>query len=736
MSASGNYANIGGYDASQWGEVIKYATPEEGVRIARLAKALETQLPVHELPKTIDIAELTRLETDCAYFWKKAWAALYPVTPLVWSWHYEYIAEHLTLVKQRKLRRLIINVPPRSAKSTFATMFFPTWVWLTEPAHNFLCGSYSKDLATDHSIIRRNLITSPWYQSLFGERFRLSSDRNLTTQFSNDKGGQMLITSTGSGAEGRGGDTAILDDPMSNNQALSDAERKTANDWVTNTLYQRLNNPATGAIIIIMQRLHELDTTGYVMSKNPGEWTQIVIPLVEEARKEYSFPVSGHVQVREKDDVLQPERFTPQIVGEKKANRLVFAGQYQQRPAPLEGNLIKRSDVRYYGGIDPETGLKDDPKPSHFDRVFISADCAFKGLDDAQRRRAGNEEEISTSYVAIGVIGVRGRKRFILDVVRDHLDLDGTETVILRKRSEYRANAVLVENKANGQAVIQHLKRMISGVIEIEPQGSKIARMFAAAPEWQAGDWHVDRNAAWTEPFIQEITMFPMASFDDQADMMSQTAVYLGGSALGLPVYQDQLDERNLFSFEPWTASDGSAGQVRDKVKVLRSLNNRVIAVYCSPVGARVFLDILDSKDEILIAAERWHDQREGHTETDHDTAVRLKEFVKESQQAKVLLAPGPSEALAADLIHVGVWHGVGEDDWQTAVRRTASLLGRKKILIHRDCVNTYNQLLDYTVDFKAAQRGEEKPLLQRNEAPDALSAYVLSEVPEWRLAA
>jgi predicted phage terminase large subunit-like protein len=469
------------------------------------------------------------LASDFAGFARCAWKVLNPGRALFWSWHYDLLCEYLTLVKERKLRRLIINVPPRTAKSTIATVCFPCWVWITEPWHAFLCASYSNSLSTDHSVGRRNLIQSPWYQSLWGDRFQLSSDRNLTTQFTNDRSGAMIATSTGSGAEGRGGDTAILDDPMSNEMALSDVERTTANRWVDFTLRQRLNNPGTAAIIVIMQRLHELDTTGFVLSEDGGDiWTQITIPLEAEKDERWEFPISGKVVDRKKGEILQPDRFTPDIVAEKKRNRMVYAGQYQQRPAPLEGNLIKRSEVKYYGGVDPVTCQPDEQLPwDGFDRKLISIDCAFKDGD-------------SSDYVAIGVIGVKGRKRFLLNVVNAHLDAGGTELEIRRQKSLHPdATAILVEDKANGPAVIQRLKTNLAGVIEVNPQGGKIARMFAASPEWQAGDWYVDRTAAWTEPFVQQITMFPAAANDDMCDMMTQAAIYLASSRANLWVWEN-----------------------------------------------------------------------------------------------------------------------------------------------------------------------------------------------------
>jgi predicted phage terminase large subunit-like protein len=500
-------------------QVVPNMTPEQKLRAYQL---LKRRLELMPLKTSVSFAELSKLESDFSYFCREAWKALYPTADLIWSWHYDLIAEHLELVRRRQLRRVIFNVPPRSLKTWQISVFFPCWAWLSQPEHSFLCASYSRDLSTDHSIFRRNLIQSVWYQSLFADRFQLSSDRNLTTQFSNNKGGQMIATSTGSGAEGRGGDTAILDDPMSNEQALSDTERASANNWISGTLMQRLNNPRTGAIILIMQRLHEMDTTGYVKEHWPGEWTHVVVPLVAEddvKSRTYSFPVSGREFVRPQKDVLQPERFSPEIVKEKEGNRLVFAGQYQQRPAPLEGNLIKRSEVRYHSGRDPVTQLMDPVVPKlrsaeWFTRVIVSVDASFKDLE-------------TSDFCCVGVVGVRKRRRCVLDVVNEHLDINALEQVILRKREQWAANTVLIEQKANGPAVTQRIKNSIPGVIEIEPQGGKIARMFAASPEWQAGDWEVDRTAAWCEPFVQQITMFPAAKNDDMVDMMTQVAVWL-----------------------------------------------------------------------------------------------------------------------------------------------------------------------------------------------------------------
>lgn len=413
-----------------------------------------------------------RLANDFSAFVKKAWTVLQPNRTLIWSWHYDFLCEQLTLVKQRRLLRLIVNVPPRTLKSTLITIAFPVWVWLAEPEHNFMVASYSLDLSTEHSVMRRTLLQSRWFQRLWGNRFQMSGDRNQVGQFMNDRGGQMIATSVGATAMGRGCDTAILDDPLSADQALSIAGRSTANNWIDTTLRSRLNDPATGAIVLVMQRLHELDPTGFLLEQEPGIWTHIRIPLEAEEDERWVFPISRRVVQRGQGDILQPERFPPAVVEGLRSRRLIFAAHYQQRPAPAEGNFIKRSEVRYHSGINPKTGQPDETLPEHFDLKLISVDCAFKDL-------------ATSDFVAISVIGVKGRKRFLLNVVNQHLDAGATEAEIRRQRDVHGPiSAVLIEDRANGPAVVQRLRANVSGVIEINP---KVERLRACSRSLPSG---------------------------------------------------------------------------------------------------------------------------------------------------------------------------------------------------------------------------------------------------------
>lgn len=468
-------------------------------------------------------SEKRRLESDLAAFAREAWKVLEPGVELDWSWHYDLICEYLTLVYLRKCTRLIINISPRTAKSTFVSVIFPAWVWAKQNTHNFACASYSGELSTEHSVKRRDLISSEWYQGYWSGTVRLAKDQNQKTKFKNTSKAQMLATSVGGTAVGLGGDTLILDDGMNPKQVASDAETKTAHDWFDDTWRTRLNDLATGAFIIMEQRTGQRDMTGHCLeaddvlekAKKPREWTHLSIPLVCEGQPErYVFPISKRVVVREVGDVLQPKRFPPEVITSLQSRRLVFATQYGQRPSPLEGNMIKVADIRYYGGRHPTTQDLDPPKPPQFDLVLVSADCAFKDIK-------------TSDMVAIAAIGVKGPDRFVLEVTNAHLDLPATETEILRLQQLYGARTILVEDKANGSAIIKSIRRKVSGVVAVDPLGGKEARMFAACGSFQAGNWWFPRTAAWTIEAIHQLTAFPGAKYDDIADAITQADAHI-----------------------------------------------------------------------------------------------------------------------------------------------------------------------------------------------------------------
>src|SRR6185312_11314599 len=291
------------------------------------------------------------LEADFGAFVRAAWHVIRPGEALKWSWHYDLIGEYLQLVYERKIRRLIINVPPRTLKSVQATVMFPVWVWTKQPAHNFACASYSGDLSTEHSVMRRTIIESDWFRSLWGDKLWLAADQNQKTKYKNNHEGQMIATSVGGTATGLGGDTLILDDGMSPKQAASEAERKTACEWFDNTWRSRLNDPASGAHVIVEQRTSQKDVSGHLLASERGEWKHLCLPLEAVKVEQWTFPVSGRVVERQIGQVLQPERFTPEVVASARKRTRVYSAQYQQDPAPDGGAVFQRKWWKYYAAL-------------------------------------------------------------------------------------------------------------------------------------------------------------------------------------------------------------------------------------------------------------------------------------------------------------------------------------------------------------------------------------------------
>jgi predicted phage terminase large subunit-like protein len=455
------------------------------------------------------------LKKDFAAFVRGAWPHLHPGSKLSWTTAHDLICEYLVAVYRGDKRRLIVNCPPRFSKSTIVNVCWPVWVWLQDPQKSFLCCSYEIDLALNMNLDRRRLMDSKWFRDLFADCFQLASDRSQAGDFSNTAGGQMQAASVNSKAQGRGGDFVVVDDPLSADFAYSESFRNETNTWFAAQLPQRLNDPSNSAIVVIMQRLHQNDPTGFLLSQEDSEWTLLKLPLVCEQDETITFPISGRVWKRKKGDCLDSRRWSARTVKERQRNRLVWAGQFQQEPAPTEGNLIRADDILYFGGRDPQTGAMDPGLPESFERKIISVDCSFK-------------DKATSDFVAVVVVGVAGSCRYLLHVTNAHLDLTGTENEIRNCRAAFSpVSATLVEDKANGSSVIAHLKEEIPGLIAVDPQGGKVSRVVAASPEFQAHNWIIDRNGPWTSRVVQQLVLFPNAKNDDICDAITQASIWL-----------------------------------------------------------------------------------------------------------------------------------------------------------------------------------------------------------------
>jgi predicted phage terminase large subunit-like protein len=456
------------------------------------------------------------LESDFGGFVREAWAVLEPYTPFQDNWHVDLIGEHLTLVRRRETRRLIINVPPRHMKSLLVTVIFPCWVWTTEPQTRFICSSYADSLATKHNLDRRTLVESPWYQSLWGGRVTIAPDQNQKTEFLNTSRGHMISTSVGGSVTGKGANFVICDDPHNPLEILGDAARKRACDYFDQALSTRLDQPMRDCIIVVMQRLHEQDLTGHLLEQ--GGWDHVFLPAEADREERWRFPIAKTIHERKPGELLWAARFPQKVLDDAKIRlgSYAYAGQYQQRPSPAEGGILKRHWWRRY-----------DTPPDTFDQVIQSWDFTFK-------------DSKGSDFVVGQVWGAVGSNRYLLDQIRGRFTFSQSLAAMRTMTARWpQAHAKLVEDKANGPAIIDTLRNELTGIIAVQPLGSKLARAQAGAPELEAGNYHLPRTE-FADDFIEEAAAFPNAAHDDMVDAWSQAASRFRSSSSGvMEFYRD-----------------------------------------------------------------------------------------------------------------------------------------------------------------------------------------------------
>src|SRR5437868_12744111 len=191
------------------------------------------------------------LRSDLGYFAQCCFCELNPQAVFLTNWHIEIIAAKLAAVREGKIRRLIINLPPRHLKSLLASIAFPAWYLGRDPSAQRLCVSYAQDLADKLARDCRGIMISPWFRRIFPTR--LAPHRQAVQEFITTDQGYRIACSNGGALTGRGADTIIIDDPLKPEEALSEAQRNATNEWYDHTLYSRLNDKRNGAIVIIMQ---------------------------------------------------------------------------------------------------------------------------------------------------------------------------------------------------------------------------------------------------------------------------------------------------------------------------------------------------------------------------------------------------------------------------------------------------------------------------------------------------
>src|SRR6201993_1195690 len=363
------------------------------------------------------------LRSDFGFFAQRCFCQLNPQTTLATNWHLEVVAAKLTAVRQGKIRRLIINLPPRSLKSLMASIAFPAWCLGHDPSAQILCVSYAQDLADKLARDCRSVMMSAWYRRIFPTR--LAAHRQAVQEFLTTRQGYRLATPNGGVLTGRGADIILIDDPLKPEEALSDTQRQAANEWFSHTLYSRLNDKRHGAIVIIMQRLHEDDLVGHVLAQEP--WEVVRFPAIAEADEvhEVETILETRRSTRRRGEALHPDRQPLETLDRirRTIGEYNFAGQYQQSPAPLGGGLVKKEWFKLFGEKD---------RPESFDRIVQSWDTANKATELS-------DFSLCTTW------GVKGKDLFLLGVFRRRLEYPALKCAVRELRSLFGANEVLIE---------------------------------------------------------------------------------------------------------------------------------------------------------------------------------------------------------------------------------------------------------------------------------------------------
>ncbi len=437
------------------------------------------------------------MSDDLGLYMREAWPIVEPSTRFIPGWHIDAIAEHLEAVTAGQTKRLIINVPPGFTKSLTVSVFWASWEWSRDPSSRWIFTTYESSLATRFSIRRRAIMSSDWYRARWpGVVF--SSDQNVKTEFQNTAKGEMSCFGFGSSPLGHHASRIAIDDPINPRSAASDLERQSAIDYYRGQLSTRAIPPEAAAFVLIMQRLHERDLTGHVLER--GGWEHLCLPARFEPRHPFVWPDDPRTV---EGELLWPERIDAEAVSRLKLTLGSYgaSGQLQQTPSPLEGGMLKRGWFREYAAI-----------PDALDEVLQSWDLTFK-------------ETTGSDYVVGQVWGKKGASAYLLDQVRDRMDFPATLKAIESLSAKWPAAlAKLVEDKANGPAVISTLKSKIAGLIAVEPRGSKEARASAVSPAIEAGNVFLPAPSLWpgVHDFIEECASFPKGANDDQVDAMTQ----------------------------------------------------------------------------------------------------------------------------------------------------------------------------------------------------------------------
>ena len=440
-------------------------------------------------------------------FFQKAWHIVEPSIKLSTNWHHKYLCDTLQEECERiidnrvKTKDIIINIPFRATKSILVTVMFPVWCWIKDPKLRFITASYSADLSIEHSTRSRDIINSEWFKDRWGELFHIKKDQNLKSRYENNFLGVRRATSVGGTVTGQGGDFLIVDDPVSPQHAASEIERENANEWYRTTFYSRLNNPHTGIRIIIMQRIHDNDLSGFLLygEDSRTKYQHICIP----AEKSNDVKPKKLNSFYDEDGLFWTDRFSKTILDDYKQalGSYGYAGQLMQTPTPLNSGMIKSEwlKIDQYKIIDDNIAVN-----------FV--------IDPAYTSNEKNDPSALLAYT------FRDNKWQIIDCVNVYKEFPELVKFIpqwVTKNGYSNRSRIYVEPKASGKSIVQTLQKETGLNVREDkpPSKDKVARVQDISASLESGRVSLLRGK-WNEEFLQQLVKFPSAKHDDMVDCL------------------------------------------------------------------------------------------------------------------------------------------------------------------------------------------------------------------------
>lgn len=451
-----------------------------------------------ELPQALHDA-MTRVNYPT--FLARVMRTLEPGTHYDANWHLLAIAHQLERVTTREVRRMMINLPPRSMKTIQVSVAYSAWTLGHDPGHRIMCVAYSMEVAQAQAVLFNRVVGSDWFRRVFPECRQVVPNRQM--EWKTTDGGYRLATSIEGSVLGRGADLIILDDPNKGQEIYSKVARDKVKNGYDHTISTRLNHPKESAIICVMQRLHDDDLAGHLQAQE--DWNEIVIPAIAVEAETWALG-GGLIHRREPGELLQPSRMGAEELDTRRRimGPTAFDAQYQQRPVPDDGIVVRKVWLRYY----------EEPAESYEIRIA--------SWDTASTLSERADWSVGTVW------GLVCGEIHLLHVERIRLEAPELTHTIERIHCRHNIDITLIEDADLGRGIAAHLNRA-SAVVRpklVRPSIDKIARMQARSVMFETGKVFLPREASWLSAYVDELLGFPNRAHDDQVDSTSQALDY------------------------------------------------------------------------------------------------------------------------------------------------------------------------------------------------------------------